>query len=126
MSLKAIEKIRDITRERSIQFKVVLIPTKELVFKELVISNRTEVPDDYMQLINNEEEMWKRTKDFLEERSIEYIDCLPALRQCFEKGKQPYQISSDGHPNAMGHQAIAEKVLSTIRAGSISREPGDG
>ena len=56
-----------------------------------------------------------KKKDFLTKQEIYFIDSLPVLRKCIQDGKQPYKISWDSHPNAIGHHAIAEVVLSEIK-----------
>jgi lysophospholipase L1-like esterase len=74
------------------------------------------MPDEYNTLIDNEELFLRRTKAYLEDQGIGYIDSLPVLRGCFRSGVQPYRITKDGHPNPAGHHAIAELVLSTLRS----------
>ena len=72
------------------------------------------IKKSYQDLITNEELFWQRTKEYLQERGIVFIDGLQALKECLENGKQPYPISWDDHTNAIGHRAIAELVLSKI------------
>jgi lysophospholipase L1-like esterase len=98
-----------------------LIPTKELVFKEAVYENMADPPKTYQTLITNEELMWQKTKDFFTDQGILFIDALPALRQCLRSATQPYPMSSDGHPNAIGHQAIAEHLRSEIKEHGLLR-----
>lgn len=57
------------------QFVVVLIPTKELVFKELV----QDPSPNYRALIRNEEQLWKTTKEYLKMHDIDFVDTLPSL-----------------------------------------------
>ena len=73
------------------------------------------IRNDYKTMIDNEELFWCRTKAYLDIQGIDYIDSLPVLRDCLSSGAQPYRISKDGHPNPVGHHAIAELVLSKIR-----------
>ena len=94
---------------------IVLIPTKELVFKKVAFQDRDGVSSDYLTLLENEETFWKMAKTFLETEGIFYIDSLFILRDYLRQGKQPYKMSQDGHPNAIGHKAIAELVLKKIK-----------
>ena len=115
ISLKAIEALRDRTQAKNIGFMVLLIPTKELVFKELALRHPERMSSQLQELIKSEEAFWAETKDFLDKQSIRWLDALPALRQCLEEGHQPYQITPDGHPNAIGHEALAKVVLAGIQ-----------
>jgi hypothetical protein len=105
LALEAIARMGRLATEREVRFVVVLIPTKELVFRDLVLRP----PQDYRALVENEEAFWAATVAFLEERDIEWLDALPALRRQLLGGAQPYPVD-DGHPNALGHGAIAQAV----------------
>jgi hypothetical protein len=109
--------MKERAEDKNIRFIVLLIPTKELVFKELW-SNPSPA---YRTLTENETAFWKITKDSLERNDIEYIDALPALRKQLASGVQPYQVSINGHPNEHGHRAmaslIAEYLTSRTTAG---------
>ena len=127
-------------RKNNIEFYVLLIPTKELVFKDVIDKNYASprggwclnpyrlcstwtssqqreitIPEDYKELTGNEENIFKQAKAYLQERGIRYIDALPALRECLTRGKQPYSVTPDGHPNAAGYNAIARLVDAALR-----------
>lgn len=114
IALKAIGKMNDLAMQDRISFVVLLIPTKELVFKDEVQRDMVNIKKSYQDLVTNEKLFWQRTKEFLQGRGVVFIDGLQALRECLEKGKQPYPISWDGHLNAIGQRAIAELILSKI------------
>jgi hypothetical protein len=88
-----------------------LIPTKELVFKDIARIPAT----SYRTLIENEERLWKATKEFLVNNNIYFVDALPALRNQLNSGVQPYKVSHDGHPNNFGHQAIARLLHTELK-----------
>lgn len=111
ISLEAIKRMSDLAALNETQFLVVLIPTKELVFQNLIQNSSS----SYRDLIQNEEQLWKTTKEFLKIRDIKFADALQALREQLSRGIQPYQISADGHPNKYGHQAIARLVYTEIQ-----------
>lgn len=115
ISLEAIVKMNDHALHDKISFIVLLIPTKELVFKDIIWRDMVNIKKSYQDLVTNEELFWQRTKEYLQERGIVFIDGLQALKECLENGKQPYPISWDDHTNAIGHRAIAELVLSKIK-----------
>ena len=103
--------------QRKKKFIVVLIPTKELVFYELV---QAPTPA-YRALIINEEQLWKRTKEFLIMHNIDFVDTLPSLQDQLNEGIQPYQVSHDGHPNEHGHQVIARLLYAKIKSCADAR-----
>jgi hypothetical protein len=114
ISLEVIQQMHRKAKELGVEFMVVLIPTKELVFLPLVEKVWSDIPESYTQLVTNEEMARRTTKEFLEKSSIPYVDTLMSLRQCLERGSQPYQASRDGHPNRIGHRAIAEQIVLDI------------
>jgi lysophospholipase L1-like esterase len=103
--------MNELAAEKKIRFIAALIPTKELVFKELWNTPS----ENFRILTDNESRFWKMTKYFLEENGIEYVDVLPALRTQLAEGIQPYQVSNDGHPNEHGHQAIARLIHAQLQ-----------
>jgi lysophospholipase L1-like esterase len=110
-------------RKAKINFVVLLIPTKETVFKNVVNEEKINIPKTYESLIENEESMWRKTKNFLRTHAILFIDALPTLRKNVQYGRQPYKWTSDGHPNSIGHRAIAQLVLSEIKKQHLLRGP---
>ena len=86
---------------------VLFIPTKELVFYQEAGQLDSA---SYQELIKFEQRFWQEARDFLNANSIETIDSLPALRKELSNGNQPYKVSRDGHPNAIGQAAIAAEV----------------
>ncbi|MBN2208999.1 MAG: hypothetical protein JW759_06860 [Candidatus Coatesbacteria bacterium] len=115
IAFKAIEALRDKTQARNIAFMMLLIPTKELAFKELALQHPEQMSEKLQELTESEEAFWAETKDFLDKHSIRWLDALPALRKCVEEGRQPYPMTHDGHPNSVGHEALAKVVLAGIQ-----------
>jgi len=121
ISLRAIHRMHELAATRNIRFLVVLVPTKETVFRGL-----WQHPSmSYLSLTENEERAWRITKDFLEYNSIEYLDALPVLQEQLATGIQPYQVSSDGHPNEHGHKAIAKFVAAHLESPKTSPAPAE-
>jgi hypothetical protein len=110
LSLRALQRTQELAAAKNIRFLVVLIPTKEAVFHPLWQHPLM----SYRRLTENEERVWRITRDFLEHNHIEYLDALPVLRAQLARGIQPYQVSSDGHPNAQGHNTIAKLVAAYL------------
>lgn len=113
ISLEAIKLFSKKCASRKIRYIALLIPTKELVFKEAV--NFPKASKSYAGLVREEESMWLKTKTFLEKQGIDYLDALPALKSALRDGKQPYQKTSDGHPNALGQEQIASLLCAHLK-----------
>lgn len=113
---KAIARMNELAVRDDVKFLVLLIPTKEFVFREMVESPAA----DYSALVANEETFWNEAVHFFKERGIEYVDALPALREQFKVGKQPYHVTLDGHPNQLGHRAIAELLKERLSEDSVT------
>src|SRR5262249_2690014 len=70
ISLRSIQRMHELATARNIRFLVVLIPTKEAVFRQLWQNSRM----SYRNLSENEERVWRIIKDFLKHNGIEYLD----------------------------------------------------
>jgi hypothetical protein len=123
ISLEAIRLMRDRTEKHDAKFLVVLLPTKEMAFRDLVQRTKKDVPLEYKRLLENEEVMWRQSKDFFAGRGIQFSDAVPILREHMEKGTRPYHESEDGHLTRLGHRIIAQLVLSQIDQNSLTAAP---
>ena len=120
LSLEAIRLMQKRLIELHIAFMVLLIPTKELVFKDVVAAKGMEMSADYFRtLVENEETIMQEATRFLRTQEILFIDALPYLRKALSNGQQPYQKSWDGHPNEIGHREIADAVIDGIRRNGL-------
>lgn len=109
---EAIYRMKRRVEAAGIGLLVLLIPTKELVFAGLPPPARSPA---YREAVKREEELWKRTRAYLSSRSIPFVDGLPALRRSLHADRSPFPESTDGHPNPVGHEVIAELVAEEIR-----------
>jgi len=108
LALAAIERMHERVRSFGAKFLVVLIPTKELVFEDMVAGAARS--KHFSALLEHEKQMWEQTKTTLTAAGIEFVDALPVLKARLIRGEQPYPQSQDGHPNAAGQGAIAQLV----------------
>ncbi len=117
ISLQAIKKMHEFGAAGNIRFLVLLIPSKEAVFRQLWQNP----PTIYRTVTQFEERFRRITKDFLEQSGIEYLDALPGLQAQLVAGIQPYRVSRDGHPNKHGHTAIAKLVAAYLESPRTSK-----
>jgi lysophospholipase L1-like esterase len=124
ITLATIEAQSEHARAQGAQFVVLLIPTKELVFRQAVAGSSVEASTDFLALMAYEATFWETTRSELTSRGIPYIDALPTLRSQVESGTQPYPRSTNGHPNRSGQRALAELVRGELeRTGLLALMP---
>lgn len=108
-----------------VEFQVVVIPTKELVFADYLETAR-DLPKREVFAAVKHNELAARRSVFaaLEAAGIAYVDCLPALQAA--AGKRLYaRTAADMHPNRNGYRVIGEAVQQRLRAGDgSSGSPG--
>lgn len=115
LCLEGMRLMAQTARRNSVSFAVLLIPTKELVFKNVVSEALGENSDErYQRLITTEENVLEDVKNYLEDHDIPVIDCRDALRQSLQSGPLPYRTTNDGHPTPAGYRAIAGEVALEI------------
>ena len=119
IALEALRAMNEKSKKNGFSFCILIIPTKELVFKELVYGDEKQVSTDYRSLIDNEESFDSAVKQYLTTNGIQFVEALPALRGCLRGGKQPYSVTEDGHPNAVGYHAIAKLLNDTVLSSPI-------
>ncbi len=110
IALRSIDRMAERALAREIRLLVIVIPTKEAVFRD-----RWESPTPaFERLAENERRAMALVEAHLRDRGIELLDASTALRAELAAGNQPYPVSQDGHPNAVGHRAIAEAVAARL------------
>ena len=114
ITFRLLAEMNEISRQNNIQFLVVVIPTKEMVFSEYIEGNR-DLPliETIDQLLANERVARDKTFAFLNESKITYVDTLPALKRAAQE--QLYaRTAADMHPNRNGYRVIATTVLEAL------------
>ena len=115
LCLEGMRLMAQTARRNSVPFAVLLIPTKELVFKNAVGEALGDNSDErYRRLVTTEEHVLEDVRDYLEDHEIPVIDCRDALRRSLQSGPLPYRTTNDGHPAPAGYRAIAGEVALEI------------
>jgi hypothetical protein len=122
ISLEAIRLMNERAKAEDIGFIVLLLPTKEIVFRDVVHEGTANASETFLALLENEEKYLQKNREFFREHGIHFIDAIPALRASLLNGSQPYPESWDAHPNPVGHQVIAELVYSEIKKQHLLEE----
>ena len=99
------------------------MPTKELAYADAVRTKFGALPLAYQALVAHETSVHAEIARALESAEIRRVDALPALRAVIASGQNPYFMDWDGHPNALGYEAIAMAVAALFeQARTCSRQ----
>ena len=119
ISLEAIREMNARARKAGVPFLVLLLPTKEIVFREAAAGTPADA-GDYRKTVEAEAGDRQKAADFLRQEGIPFLDPLPALQQSLAKGEPPYPASSDGHPNPAGYRIIAGMVAGEMKSRGLA------
>lgn len=115
--------MNEICRKNDIQFVVVVIPTKEMVFSQYLEQNpKIPLSDVVGRVLVNERLALDRTFKFLTDAKILYVDPLPAMQKSAGQGLFT-RSAGDMHPNKNGYRVIAETVAERLKQIEIEKQP---
>lgn len=115
ITFKLLQEMNEICRQNHIQFLVVVIPAKEMVFEDyLEHSPKLPLSDVLDKLVANERLARDGMFRFLADSSISYVDALPALKAARQKELYA-RTAADMHPNKNGYRVIAEAILESLK-----------
>lgn len=118
---RAFAAIKDEADKRKLDLLVVLIPTRERVYCPYLKSTAAQLPPSYVKLCEVEDATKSELLKSFAAKGIAYVDSTPALEAEAAKHVQIYPPTSDGHPTALGHRAIAETVKRAM--GQVASAP---
>jgi len=115
VTFELLKEMDEICRKNNIQFVVVVIPTKEMVFSEYLEHNHKIALSDVVdRLLVNESLALDRTFKFLTDANISYVSPLPLLQKSVGQGLFA-RSAVDMHPNKNGYRVIAEAVAERVK-----------
>jgi lysophospholipase L1-like esterase len=110
LALEFFNQMNALANENRIAFLVVIIPTKESVFADLIEGNKTlQASEKIDRLLSSERKVNETATKYFAEHGIEYIDLLPSLQEAAYT-EQIYPANFGGHTNKNGYRAIAETI----------------
>jgi hypothetical protein len=110
------------TALNNIPFGVLFIPSKERVFYEYLKQRGHYVPEEYEDLVENEDELKRLTSVYLESIGIPFIDVLPGMENALLKHGNIYPAWDDGHTISIGYEVFAENAFNLYQ--QITSETG--
>ncbi|OGE23494.1 MAG: hypothetical protein A3J42_04650 [Candidatus Dadabacteria bacterium RIFCSPHIGHO2_12_FULL_53_21] len=103
-----------------IEFSVVLIPSKEVVFFDYLKKKGYELPADYAGLVDNENELVAEFSRFFRAEGIRFTDARPYIERDLYTSSGVYSTTDDGHPLEAGYNAYARAVYEGILSAGVS------
>lgn len=103
-----------------IEFSVVLIPSKEVVYFDYLKKKGYELPPDYTELVENENELVAELSRFLRAEGIRFADARPYVERELSSSRDVYSTTDDGHPLETGYNAYARAVYEGILSAGVS------
>ena len=115
ITFELLKEMNEICQQNHVQFVVVVIPTKEMVFSEYLEHNSAlPLNDTIDKLLASERSARTETFKFMNANSIASVDPLPALKKSVGQGL--YAISAgDMHPSKNGYRIIGESVAEFLK-----------
>jgi hypothetical protein len=124
ITFKLMKEMNDICRQNQIQFVVVVIPTKEMVFSEYLEHDpKLPLGDVIDKLLQNERLAEAGTFKFLADNSISVVYPLPALKKSIGEGLYA-RTANDMHPNRNGYRVIGQSVAEYLKQPHAELPPG--
>ncbi len=113
--LESIRRLHATAKENGVAFLALLIPTKESVFKDAILKQNKDLPEKFLQLVKNEEEIIRESERFFKTHQVPFRSCLPPLRASVQNDEQPFPMSWDGHLNQTGQRVLAECAFNSLK-----------
>lgn len=123
ITFELLKGMNEICQQNHIQFMVVVIPTKEMVFSDYLEGNSNVPLDDVIdKVIVNGHLAEDQTFKFMNDNHISYVDALPAMKSSIGQGLY-YDGATDMHPSRNGYRVIAETVAERLKQLESDRQP---
>jgi hypothetical protein len=115
ITIEMLSEMRDICEAEGIKFSIVVIPTKSLVFWDLIEkANNNGKFDDIRKIVESELKWRKLIFDEFTLEGIKYIDPLEKMKEAVGRIKIYHEDLND-HPNQAGYEIIARVVAETVK-----------
>ena len=115
ITFELLKQMNETCKQNHVQFVVVVIPIKEMVFSDYLEHNPNIPLNDVMdKLLVNAYSAQAQTFQFMKDSGIAYVDPLPALKR--SAGQGLYAASAgDMHPGRNGYRVIGEAVAEYLK-----------
>jgi hypothetical protein len=107
-------KIQQKVEGHSAQLLVLLIPTKETVYADLMQS-AGRLNGNYARLVEMESRARNEVASWCAEKHIKCTDALPDLRGALARRERIYPSTTESHPNAAGYRVLGATVQRALQ-----------
>jgi len=123
ITFELLKQMNEICRQNHVQFVVVVVPTKEMVFSEYLEHNSKVPMDDVIdKLLVSERSARAQTFQAMTDNKIPYVDSLPGLKKSVGEGLYA-SSAGDMHPNRNGYRVIGEAVAEYLKHPDTGKQP---
>ena len=114
ISLDRLLYMDSLCKSKNIDFMVVIIPTKEMVYAPY-LENNSELRNASIieELLQNEQKVTDLTTQFFNRHQIKYVEVANDMTNAI--GDNIYPNDSDGHPNKKGYGIIASRIRKELK-----------
>jgi hypothetical protein len=122
ITFELLKEMNDFCKQNHIEFRVVVIPTKEMVFSGYLEHNsKLPLYDVTDKVLANERMALAQVFQFMIGMKIPYLDPLPELQRSV--GQSLYAASAgDMHPSKNGYRVIAEAVAEQLHQFEVDKQ----
>ena len=123
ITFELLKEMNEICEQNHVQFLVVVIPTKEMVFSDYLEHNsKLPLYDVIDKVLVSERLARLQMFKFMADNDICYVDSLPALMGSV--GKELYaRTAADMHPSKNGYRVIAEAAAERLKQAPAEKQP---
>ena len=113
ITTEALKRTHQRTDQAGVKLLVLLIPTKELVYADLM-QRETRLTGTYARMVDMEKRARYEVESRCKESGIRCVDALPGLQNAIANRQQIYPSSTESHPNAAGYRILATTVSQAL------------
>ncbi len=105
-----ISRAKALVDSSDIDIAVLLIPSKERVYYDQLMTKKTKLPSIYHKLVLNEDMLKAEVSRYMDSLKMPHADVLPSMQKALDSSQSLYSVVDDSHPIGMGYQIYAEKA----------------
>ena len=102
------------TDQAGVKMLVLLIPTKELVYADLM-QREAKLTGTYARMVESEKQARHEIETWCNETRVRCVDALPNLQSAIASRQPIYPATTESHPNVAGYRVLATTVNEALK-----------